>query len=1040
MSDLAETFQNDISQIFNERGLLRTELIAKEKLLTDAIVQKNTLNQSLKQIRTERDELFVQNQKLKQEKLAAEAEKSASTIHVRILKEEKSVLEEKFYELTQKFENARGQIDHLTRENHSLKSQSTHQVPISIHHTIDHREELEQLKRRQIELEQAQNALIERHRQEVQVVKNESSAKDEQIYTLEQLLGQYEQTITSKEKIQKDLERRIDEVSQSCRSQLPDKMILSEEERRTLENDPNCTSILMIYRSSKSLFDILVDYGLLQKQNENLSKEKEKIDSQRRQNENLLHEIQSELQQMRVQNERLQFLAESRQTEYEKSIREKQNVFKEKIELEKELREKQREFDDCLDDRTNMRAQIFHLLEQGNVKGQIRSLPPFPDAEVLGRQGVVTFSSVDELYEQFMKCLADIRETDRFIVELEETHQNELKEISQREFQLKENLDELKKVFEQTRTDLNIEKLAKQVLDREPTKPTSQSIEIQTEIDTKHLTNLEEKLRQNQKLVEEKTFQINRIGDELKLIQQKNEHFQLQNHRDKAKIDELQRLIDESFQRSQNLLFDAQQSELNSEKWKEEARLNQENVERLSQQIVSLKNEIEKFRLEKEISTKIHDEIVERIRKDVETKNESTEENFLNAKLQQSVDELNNIVKSCVKQTELIDGTPAHLTSLTKLEILYRQLQQRHQFDLERHFAISESLKIKAKEAQQNLDKIRQLNEEMKTKFDDEQQKSAAKIAELESKLRNADTTTVLTRLLPSATLENRLKEEEERTQQLRSWTTKLTEKIENFQKQMATEKKEYEDKIEAMRQELKQSRNECLNLETRAQIAEEQQKNLLNEFIEKEKNFDLEIFKLKSEFDVSHVTQKTLRETLNEKENQIRSFHERILDYENKIIDLEKEFFALKDKHARQTKDFNLPISEPPSPCILPPIDSPGDLTTSNFDENSLETPSKRRRNPSGSGKTRTTRSQSVDLSSTPSEIDDNDDAMSTCSEPPSAKKRKRRVNDVSAARLPAVNEEGDNDDAASAANTPSYNLRSRTKRLAKLQPHQTT
>ncbi len=88
---IQETFQHDISQIFNERGLLRTELIAKEKLLTDAIgnlfnqyrffcigrvfcylVQKNTLNQSLKQIRSERDELFINNQKLKQEKLAAE--------------------------------------------------------------------------------------------------------------------------------------------------------------------------------------------------------------------------------------------------------------------------------------------------------------------------------------------------------------------------------------------------------------------------------------------------------------------------------------------------------------------------------------------------------------------------------------------------------------------------------------------------------------------------------------------------------------------------------------------------------------------------------------------------------------------------------------------------------------------------------------------------------------------------------------------------------------------------------------------------------
>ena len=72
----------------------------------------------------------------------------------------------------------------------------------------------------------------------------------------------------------------------------------------------------------------------------------------------------------------------------------------------------------------------------------------------------------------------------------------------------------------------------------------------------------------------------------------------------------------------------------------------------------------------------------------------------------------------------------------------------------------------------------------------------------MESKLRNADTTTVLTRLLPSATLENRLKEEEEeRTQQLRTWTNKSTEKIEHIQKQMATDKKGYEEKMEQMRQ-----------------------------------------------------------------------------------------------------------------------------------------------------------------------------------------------------------------------------------------------
>jgi cell division protein FtsB len=36
------------------------------------LVQKNALNQSLKQIRSERDELFTVNQKLKQEKMAAE--------------------------------------------------------------------------------------------------------------------------------------------------------------------------------------------------------------------------------------------------------------------------------------------------------------------------------------------------------------------------------------------------------------------------------------------------------------------------------------------------------------------------------------------------------------------------------------------------------------------------------------------------------------------------------------------------------------------------------------------------------------------------------------------------------------------------------------------------------------------------------------------------------------------------------------------------------------------------------------------------------
>jgi hypothetical protein len=152
-------------------------------------------------------------------------------------------------------------------------------------------------------------------------------------------------------------------------------------------------------------------------------------------------------------------------------------------------------------------------------------------------------------------------------------------------------------------------------------------------------------------------------------------------------------------------------------------------------------------------------------------------------------------MKDCVKQTELINGTPAHLGNLTKLEILYRKLQQRHRYDLEQHFAISESLKIKAKDAQQELNKMQKQCEETQTNKTKLRLKYVAKkwssigcsllikIAELEGKLRNADTTTVLTRLLPSATLENRLKEEEERTQQMRSWTNKLTEKIENIQK-----------------------------------------------------------------------------------------------------------------------------------------------------------------------------------------------------------------------------------------------------------------
>jgi hypothetical protein len=85
-------------------------------------------------------------------------------------------------------------------------------------------------------------------------------------------------------------------------------------------------------------------------------------------------------------------------------------------------------------------------------------------------------------------------------------------------------------------------------------------------------------------------------------------------------------------------------------------------------------------------------------------------------------------MKDCVKQTELTNGTPAHIANLTKLEILYRQLQQRHQYDLEQHFAITESLKIKAKDAQNDYQKLEHKCEEMHLKFTEEQGKSAIKV------------------------------------------------------------------------------------------------------------------------------------------------------------------------------------------------------------------------------------------------------------------------------------------------------------------------
>jgi hypothetical protein len=167
-----------------------------------------------------------------------------------------------------------------------------------------------------------------------------------------------------------------------------------------------------------------------------------------------------------------------------------------------------------------MRAQIFQLLENGNIKGHLRSIPSMIDNEILARQGVVTFNSVEELYEQYMKTLADIRETDRFILELEETHSKELTEITKREFILKENFDQLRLKLDQTKTDLDIQTLAKQILDREQhqNRPNilTNTIQIQTDMNLNDFKILEDNLKYLQKISDEKEMEFNRINDNSK--------------------------------------------------------------------------------------------------------------------------------------------------------------------------------------------------------------------------------------------------------------------------------------------------------------------------------------------------------------------------------------------------------------------------------------------------------------------------------------------------------------------------------------------
>ena len=59
------------------------------------------------------------------------------------MKEEKVLLEQKFYQITQHYEESRLQIDELTRQNISLQNQKQNQYPIPIQQTIDHRYELD---------------------------------------------------------------------------------------------------------------------------------------------------------------------------------------------------------------------------------------------------------------------------------------------------------------------------------------------------------------------------------------------------------------------------------------------------------------------------------------------------------------------------------------------------------------------------------------------------------------------------------------------------------------------------------------------------------------------------------------------------------------------------------------------------------------------------------------------------------------------------------------------------------------------------------
>jgi hypothetical protein len=64
---------------------------------------------------------------------------------VTILKEEKHLLEQRLYKLTQQYEESRLQIDELNRQNVLLQNQKQNPYPIPIQQTIDHRYELDEV-------------------------------------------------------------------------------------------------------------------------------------------------------------------------------------------------------------------------------------------------------------------------------------------------------------------------------------------------------------------------------------------------------------------------------------------------------------------------------------------------------------------------------------------------------------------------------------------------------------------------------------------------------------------------------------------------------------------------------------------------------------------------------------------------------------------------------------------------------------------------------------------------------------------------------